>query len=154
MNARPTPSDREAAADREAALATARRDYLERLRAFAGAAQGAGAGEIVEKQSCRFDGVLLQFALHAATWQIGVYADIGRPEPWQELEACRRLLEMQFHQGTPAIWLVGRHRDSAHLVLATHLAMTDSLHDDVEQLRLLARTCAPIAKGLGNQLLR
>ena len=125
---------------------------MELLRCFARDAAPADAAQIVEREYCQLEDVVIQFKLDEATWLVGMHVDMGRPQPWQDLEACRRALELQSAQGTPAIWLLGRNLESGHLVLLCHFLMGQSTTQDADSLLKQAQVCCQVAKGLRTYL--
>jgi hypothetical protein len=81
------------------------------------------ATTLIDRQICRFDGVAVELRLDEYRGLIGLYIELCRPHASQELEVCRRALEAQASQGTPARWIVGRHPTSGVLVLIAHCAI-------------------------------
>jgi hypothetical protein len=81
------------------------------------------AAMLIERQFCRFDGVGVELRLDPHLGLVGLYIQLCGPRPAQELEVCRRVLEAQASQGTPANWVIGRHAGSGALVIVAHVAI-------------------------------
>jgi len=124
-----------------------RHSYLELLRRFAQDSAPSTAAEIVRREACQFEGGSVQFKLNYVSEQVGIFVDIGKPERWQELEVCRKVLELHLHQATPAIWFLGR-APGGHVVLLTHFVMTENAAEDAAALRTQAATTVQVAVGM------
>jgi hypothetical protein len=68
--------------------------------------------------SCDVDGSTLAWRVDEQTLMLELYCDIGLPEPAQEHEAYRRMLEINLCRSCPGLY-VGLHPESRRLVAAT-----------------------------------
>jgi len=73
------------------------------------------ADRILEDQALQVGGIDLALHLNTPVGQGEFYADCGQPEPWQEADVCRSLLEEALTCEIPAITLA-LHPQSRHIV--------------------------------------
>lgn len=124
------------------------------LRDFVQGMDSAAANDILNRQVCRIDDVVVEFKLREGWDQVGIYADIGKPEQWQEAEVCKQLLALQLDHGTPALWVVGRHPESGHAVFSTCFPVGGAGADVVAWFRRQVDIAVQAAKAFRQQLLR
>jgi hypothetical protein len=111
------------------------------------------AATLIERKFCRLDGVAVELRLNDHLGLIGLYIELCRPQPAQELEVCRRALEAQASQGTPANWLVGRHPSSGALVIVAHVGLEAVSPGHAGELMHYIEGGTRIASGFGKALL-
>jgi len=74
--------------------------------------------QALAESSCEIDGSTLAWRVDEQTLMLELYCDIGLPEPAQEHEAYRRMLEINLCRSCPGLY-VGLHPESRRLVATT-----------------------------------
>jgi hypothetical protein len=123
------------------------------LRELAHSLAPDAAATLIERKAFRFDGVAVELRLDEHRGLVGLYIELCRPQASQELEVCRRVLEAQASQGTPAAWLVGRHPASGILVLIAHTSSETFGPGRASELMRRIESGIRIARGFSNALL-